>query len=280
MYLKTYLSWKMSSKKHFFDDVHVVSSENEDIEDPKLKANIMNWIIKLKHKKNITINKFSDLFDNFEGIIFPITVSGYPRYLKLKDKLGRRYYFEYSNMYDLGKYSIGRREYPYDKEFVYFLNPEKEIVLQKLYIGQLDKDELNTGNSLTFSYDMQTNETTVALDTLTMSLEITYPSLDIMKDLAFSEQLFVLANTIPHFYDVSPILILISNLLDNIEKNFSATIVSYMKNTDYTQDLLSEIHVFDGFVTQYSFTQKNSNTFISHNLLHQDVEDFILSHKQ
>ena len=80
MYLKTFFSRKFFRlNAHFFDDVC--------IKDKKLKNHIKSWMFNLKYYKDISINKFSDLFSKFEGIAFPITIYGIANHLNIIDAL-------------------------------------------------------------------------------------------------------------------------------------------------------------------------------------------------
>ena len=163
---------------------------------------------------------------------------------------------------------------------------ENEIILQKLLILELDYYNTNTNNSISFSYDKQSHVTTAILKTLTLTLEITYPSLyqisdDKINDYRVVEYLFYLANIFPDIYDTYQVLVYFSNnMLKEFGKNFSVSIYSYM-NTNNTKKLLSEIHVFDGIVTKYSFTKRvnDSETCFTEQILSQDLDNFILSHK-
>lgn len=278
MDLKRFLAWKKSRavalKTHFFDDIF--------IEDEKLQNDIIDWISRLKYSKNISINRLSELFSKFEIIAFPIKVSGCPHHLQIKDNIGKEYYLNYFQLdyTKIEEYSIGRRAYPLDREFVYHLTPQKEIALKELLILQLNEDNKNTDNLLAFHYNTDSSVTTAILKTKTQTLELAYPSQKYMQDNEISMYLLNLAGHFAYFDDVSFILVYISDILKPLEEKYSLLIKSYM-NTDNEKKLLSEILVSNGIVTQYSFTTRStySEVCLNQKVISEDLEQFILSHK-
>lgn len=264
------------SNSHFFDDVRV--------EDKKIKNNIIEWMFMLKYYKDISIDKFTNLFNNFEGIVFPIAIYGYPRHLQIKDNAGNHYYlwystFDYENMED---YTIGVRTKHLDTEFTYRLNKNKEIVLKELWILQLDGDGNNTNNRIRFYYFNRKSEdqiTTAVLQTETSKLEIHYPSVDSSQDEQIAAHLFDLANKFTYIDDVSCVLVDISDILEKSYHKYSLTMTSY-QTINKEKVILSEICLSYGVITKYSFTTRTSD--LQHSLntqyLSEELESFISKH--
>ena len=238
----------------------------------------------LKYYKDISIAKFTNLFDNFEGIVFPITIYGYPRHLQIKDNAGNHYYlwystFDYENMED---YTIGVRTKHLDTEFTYRLNKNKEIVLKELWILQLDGDGNNTNNRIRFYYFNHNSEdliTTAVLQTDTSKLEIHYPSVDSSQDEQIAAHLFDLGNKFTYIDDVSCVLVHISDILKKSNQKYSLTMTSY-QIINKEKIILSEICLSYGVITKYSFTTRTSDSQHSLNTqyLSEELESFISKH--
>lgn len=271
---------KDSLEKTFFDNVYFDAEELEaaGINEKVLKDDIMDWMTRLKNSKNISINKFSDLFSKFEEIMFPITLYGRPHSLKIKDSVGNKYYLHYFQLdyAKLGEYSIGKRFYPYDKEFGYCLKPENEVTLTEGGIIQLDEDGFNGDNSLYIIYNSQSDVTTAILDAKTWELHIAYPLSNHTYDEEISMYLFELANQFKYVDDVSFILEHLSNVLKTLGEKYSLTITSYM-TTNNKKKMLSEICLTDGIVTNYSFSTRPSDSQIclTQMTLSEDLEHFL-----
>ena len=264
------------SNSHFFDDVRV--------EDKKIMDNIIEWMFMLKYYKDISIDKFTNLFNNFEGIIFPIIIYGHPRHLQIKDNAGNHYYlwynaFDFKNRED---YTIGVRTKHLDTEFTYRLNKNKEIVLKELWISQLDDDSNNTNNRIRFCYFDYNSEdqiTTAFLQTETSKLEIHYPSVDSSQDEQIASHLFDLANKFTYIDDVSCVLVHISDILKKSNQNYSLTMTSY-QTINKEEIILSEVCLSYGVITKYSFTTRTSDLQHSINTqyLSEELESFISKH--
>lgn len=288
MNLKRFLSLRKarenSLEMHFFDNVYFDAEELEaaGINEKVLKDDIMDWMTRLKNSKNISINKFSDLFSKFEEIMFPITLYGRPHSLKIKDSIGNKYYLHYFQLdyAKLGEYSIGKRFYPYDKEFGYCLKPENEVTLTDAGIIQLNENGNNGDHSLYIIYNYQSDITAAILNTKTLELQITYPLSNHIYDEEISMYLFEIANQFKYVDDVSFILKHLLNVLKTLEEKYSLTITSYMP-TNNKRTMLSEISLTHGIVTNYSFSTRPSDSQIclTQMTICEDLEIFISNHQ-
>lgn len=242
--------------KHFFDKVH--------IKNRKLKKHIMDWMIEMNYYKEISIPKFSYLFNDFESILFPITIDGIRGELTIIDDYGNDYYLSYSpfDCHKIGEYTIGKMTYPFYKDCSYCLTKNGDIILKKFVVMQINGDKINTDNIITFNYDLNKQLTTAVLKTKTLCLEICYPILKYVYDDKISSYLFDIANQFPYIDDLLPIFEIITNVIKDMnvfQGNYSLTMKSFY-NTKTDKELLSEICLSDGIITKYSFTSKESLT--------------------
>lgn len=271
MYLKTFFSRKFFRlNAHFFDDVC--------IKDKKLKNHIKSWMFNLKYYKDISINKFSDLFSKFEGIAFPITIYGIANHLNIIDALGEHYSLcYYTDYYKLTEYTIKTAAYPLGPKIVCHLTQNNEIILHEKLIHFPKEDNTNGDKIISFNYDEQV--TTAVLKIATSILKITYPSFAFqLNDMQFANFLLGLACNFGYIDDVFFVLQIVSNLIKTSKNEQSLTILSYTNNG---KELLSEIRVSNGIVTKYSFTTRPSDSEIClhKHTLSEELENFILSHK-
>ena len=271
----------MNLKHIFHRKLFEVKSINSDffdgvsIKDNLLKKKILQWMFYLKTYKNISINKFSYLFSKFEDITFPLKISGCSESLWVEDNSGKHFYFSYSplDFYSMTIFSIGIRRKYFDTESVYHLTSNGEVFLHERLVLQLNKDNTNSNNTVSFRYDEKSQFTTAILETKTLTLTITYPSRDCI-DYNLSTYLFALSSEFDYIDDV---FFMLTYLLDFLETS-SFRIQSC---TNKSKEILSSLCVSNGIVTQYCYTTRHSSSRIClhKHTLYEKLQKFILSHK-
>lgn len=181
MNLKQVIFWKKHRRKsfinHLFEDVY--------IDDEQIKESIIDWITRLNYR-NIPIEKFSYLFSKYEGIAFPIKISGQPCNLQITDSNGNNYHLQYSQYFNPTEYSIEKMTNWIYKDFTYWLTKNSELLLHKLKIVQFKEKSSEAKNILTFYYNFEPLLTKVELqinlDNSKITLELSYELVDFEHD--------------------------------------------------------------------------------------------------
>ena len=264
MDIRQYFYRKKLLRNNFFENVYC--------DDKRTKKYILYWMFWL-HRKGITIHKFSDLFEKYSNIQFPIRISYWSScvVLVIIDNHDDEYYITYSP-YDYKKletYSIGKTKYPYDKEITFQLTPKNEIILKQIDVLELNEDNTTKDDSFSLVYDYQKNTTIGTIKQENSEIEIVYQQNGELDNIILY-YLFEIASKC-YFNDVFPILV---GLRELGEINLMS-----IKGMEYSE-ISSELVIADGTVKKYSFTEKisDSEVCLHQKTLFQTVEDFIVAH--
>ncbi len=232
-------------KNNFFDGLEFNLKSTRD--------HLLHWIYNLYRYENVKIEKFSELFDKYDKIVFPVRVQDFGRNeLFLVDSKGEKYYFMYSTYgritsgyLDMQEYIIGKRKYPCDEDYVFKILPSLEILLKERGIIRLKKDNTNLDDSVHFEYDYEKSNIYIKVDHKIVKIEIKYPS----KNVIFSDKLTLYFFSKPYIVDklndVSRMFIDIKNILNENTLN-----IKIIKD----KEVLSEICMVDNVIKLYSFT--------------------------
>lgn len=253
------------TKLNFFKGVRCDSDQT--------KKSILYWMFKLQKVSNISIHKFSDLFAQCPGIVFPIRLSKTSALYSFEiiDATGNVYFLDYYANYDRC-YSIRTKNHLGDTNIDFKMEKGNHIVLKKINILPLNEDGLCTkDNSFSIVYNCKNNSTIVTIKKVTQKipyLKIVYPSQD--KDFD-DEVLNYIIKAEMDLSDVFPIFKSIYEIrkLDNLSIKISDNSLS-----------LSNIVLENGNVTEYSFAESISETEVClhRSTIVKDVNEFIEEH--
>lgn len=260
---KRFLFRKNLLENDFFEAV--------DCFDKSTQSYILDWIFNLKKYHGIIVKKFSYLFSKYDDITFPITiVSNGKHEFKIIDDLENEYYCRYTSK--MSSYSIGKRNYPLEKEIVFLLSEENTIKVIEMSVLQLNSDGTNKPEMLSFYYDYNQETTTVVLEEKEFIIEIVY----LIQKPTFEEKLlkylFKIVSQKVNFYDVFEIFVNIRNII----KTKDLSIKSLKKS-----EVLSEIFVSNDILEKYSYTETENGFEISFHkfLTSKNIDEFILEQK-
>lgn len=261
---KKFLFYKNLLENDFFEDVTCF--------DKNTKNCILEWMFYLKKYHGITIEKFSYLFSKYTDIKFPIViVSNKNHKFKIIDDLENEYYCLYISK--MCSYSIGKRDYPFDKEIVYLLSEENTIKVIEMSVLRLNSDTTYKSELLSFYYDYENETTTVIFEKEEYIVEIIYS----IQNPVFEEKLlgyFFKKNWRKiDFHDVFEVFVNIRNVV----KSDKLSIKSMGKSK-----ILSEIYVANDILKKYSYTEKENGFEVSFHKLKtsKSITEFILSRKK
>lgn len=253
------------TKLNFFKGVKCDSVETKEL--------VLSWMFKLQKTHNISVHKFSDLFEKYPSVIFPIQLLNRSTLysFEIKDKLGNIYFFDYDTSYN-GCYSIRSKDKHGDVNVDFKIVKGNHIVLKRINILLLDENGVCTkDDSFSIVYNCKNNTTIVTIKKVTQMkpyLKIVYPTQDkdfdgMVLSLLFNEEIN-LNNVFPLFVSIYEI------------RDLEDLSIKIMDNSS----LLSNITLENGKVTQYSYTESISRTRVCLNqvTLLQDVHEFINEH--
>lgn len=263
--IKEFYFRKKKLSKNFFENVSFYEKWS--------KKHILTWIYYLYRYKDISVNKFSDLFVNYENIVFPIKVfSRGSTSLGIIDSKDNEYYLEFSTEYNkMIEYYIGKRKFPCDKTKTFEIAEDGQIILKEIGAIELKEDGNNKDDLFSISYDNKSHMTMANIEKKNATLEIRYTTQNEEFDGKILEYLFEINSKEEYFNDA----FLILAKIEDIRKVDSLSIKAISN-----EEILSEIIVKNRVVTKYSFLERISDSEIClhRRIISEGVDKFITEH--
>lgn len=267
-------------KSNFYEDIIFA----DKIVKKNVKKSITKWMADLQRFRHIKVEKFKDLLNELDEIVFPIKIKDYPysyRYLYIRfiDNEGKEYYMINGNFYDyhtMETYIIGRRnsslEPLVDRDFHYKICKDKSILLTETGALQLKQDGTNGDIVVNFCYNPIEHITEAKLHSYEQKREIKikYPTMSNEFDRMVLKFLFDSNETTWYYYNVFPILKWIKTLISD-EK------VSICITAEIEGEIFSQIDVANGIVQKYITTQvvNEEEICITKKIFLKDLKEFL-----
>lgn len=273
---KVRLLRKELEKSKFYEDIIFAN----ELVSEKVKNIVAEWIFDLQEYKDIEINKFKDLFNELDEVVFPIKIKecyGMNLYIKFLDAEGNEYYMSkyLYDYYSISQYMIGRRnsslEPLVDREFYYQIYEDKTIKLIKTCALQLNQDGKNKDIIVYFCYNHDENTTEAILQSYSSEniIRIKYPTMSDEFD-KMVLKFFFDNESKWYYYDVFPILKWI--VTARSKENLSISVVAEVE-----KEIFSEIEVVNGVVQKYTVTKiiNEGEMHIIKKLFAKEVTEFL-----
>lgn len=244
-------------KSDFYEDIIFEKKlVNEDV-----KRIVAEWMTNLQNYKQIRVEKFKDLFNELDEIIFPIKIKESYSYrcleIEFLDNEGKEYYMSKRNLYnyyDIETYIIGRKnsllEPLVDRDFHYKISEDKTIILTETGAMRLKQDGTDDDIVVEFCYDSEKHTTEAKLKSYvsTNKIKIKYPTMSDEFDKMVLVFLFDSNETKWYYYNVFPILKWIAETISDEKVSISIT-------AEIEGEICSEIDVVNGIVQKYTTTE-------------------------
>lgn len=244
-------------KSDFYEDIIF----EKKLVSKDVKRIVAEWMTNLQNYKQIRVEKFKELFNELDEIIFPIKIKESHSYRSLEieflDDEGKEYYMSKRNLYNyhnMKTYIIGRKnsslEPLVDRDFHYKISEDKTIILTETGAMRLKQDGTNDDIAVDFCYDSEKHTTEAKLKSYisTNKIKIKYPTMSDEFDKMVLAFLFDSNETKWYYYNVFPILKWIAATISDEKVSISIT-------AEIEGEICSEIDVVNGIVQKYITTE-------------------------
>lgn len=244
-------------KSDFFEDIIF----EKKIVSKNVKGIVAEWMSNLQNYKRIRVEKFKDLFNELDEIVFPIKIKMFYSYISLEieflDDEGKEYYMSKRNLYNyknIETYIIGRKnsslEPLVDRDFHYKISEDKTIILTETTAMRLKQDGTDDDIAVDFCYDSEkhTTEATLKSYVSTNKIKIKYPTMSDEFDKMVLKFLLDSDETKWYYYNVFPILKWIAVAISDEKVSISIT-------AEIEGEICSEIDMVNGIVRKYTTTE-------------------------
>lgn len=264
-------------KSDFYEDI-IFGDKIARKKVKRIKKIIMTWMAYEK----IKVEKFKDLLNGLDEIVFPIRITESYGYLTLDirflDDEGKEYYMFKRDLYNYEEnyYIIGRRNSPLepliDRNFYYKISEDKTIILTETSAMRLKQDGTNDDIVVDFCYNHTEHTTEAKLHSYEQKrkIKIKYPTMSNEFDKSVLKFLFDSNETTLYYYNVFPILKWIKTLISD-EK------VSICITSEIEGEISSQIDVVNGIVQKHITTKiiNEGEMCITKKNFSKDLKEFL-----
>ncbi len=273
------LKWWIMRKNRFYEGIIF---KNGFVKKQCQKV-VVVWMRNLRKYKNIEISRFKELVEPLDEIVFPIKIENcYGNNIfkfEFTDKRKNKYYMQnlvYGDYDKMNTYLIGRRnsalEPLVDRDFRYRILKDKQVILEETGIMQLNQNGTNQDKMVHFYYNHKeaTTEAIFSSYTNDEKIKIRYSTRKNDFERKATELFFSMEERRSYYYDVFPILEWIMTQIKDEDISISIT-------AKVREEVCSEIHIVNGIVQRYTFTQIiNEGEMQIHKIIFaKDLKEFV-----